>query len=406
MVGRRRVAAAFGICTLVAFVALPPQVAGAATGAEMPISDPVMQTPTTAWDQRNFNAVYDGTQWFVVWAENRGGGLDIMGARVRPDGSLPDGDGITISTGLDGFFGEFNSEGPSVEVDGNGQFLVAWSAEGPDGRDVRAARVSAAGRVLDPIPIGVSVDPENDGAPSLAWNGSVFMAVFQRSLETSVHTRATLITTTGDVTPLGEVAAMSNPDVAASGSTFLAVGDRGPDDADEIVGRRIDTEGNFVSDAFPITDVGLPGRQNQAVVAGGTDGWIAAWADQRNGPDEDVYATRVAADGSVTDPDGIEVSAAAGSQDVPEIGIKGNRALVIWRDDRDGETSLFGAHVSPQGEVAEPDGIAISDSASADIPGAVVTGPGGGHTVVYGRVATEAPYGGVLRGFVRTVSAK
>jgi hypothetical protein len=56
--------------------------------------------------------------------------------------------------------------------------------------------------------------------------------------------------------------------------------------------------------------------------------------------------------------------------------------------------------------VAEPDGIAISDSAASDVPGAVLTGPGGGHTVIYGRVATEAPYGGVLRGFMRTVSAK
>ena len=188
MIARRRVAAAaFGACALLAYVALPSEPAGAATGAEAPFSDPVMDTLTRAHNLRDVDAVFDGSQNFVVWGEARSvsGGIDIMGARVGTDGSLPDGDGITISTAVnDGVNGRDDAAEPRVAVDSSGTSLVAWLDDDPLGRDIYAARVSASGRVLDPVAIPISVDPADDVAVDVAWNGEVFLVVFARNSTT------------------------------------------------------------------------------------------------------------------------------------------------------------------------------------------------------------------------------
>ena len=88
---RRRVAAAaFGICTLFAYVALPPDAAGAVTvGSEIAVSDPVMQTQTRAFGQLNFDMVFDGTRWFVVWGEDRGGTSMSWGDGLVLTGACP-----------------------------------------------------------------------------------------------------------------------------------------------------------------------------------------------------------------------------------------------------------------------------------------------------------------------------
>jgi hypothetical protein len=403
---RRRVAAAaFGTCTLLAYVALPSHAAGTATGNELPVSDPVMRTTTTTWPQRNVSAVFDGGRWFAVWSEDRGGGLDVMGARMETGGDRPDGGGITISTGVDDVGSLRSAVSPAVAVDGNGQFLVAWTDGDPLGNDVYAARVSAAGRVLDPAGIPISVGADSDSQPTIAWNGTTFLIAFTRS-GTPFSTRAALVSPAGAVTTLGEVDAnLTAPNVAVSGTSFLVVGCRG---TDNITGRRIGGDGTMLGASFPITKPEVANRQVQPVVAGGPNGWIAAWTDERNESTgvSDIYAARVASNGTVTDPDGIPISVETGAQDGPKIGMRGGNAVVAWRDSRDGEGDAFAARVSGSGVVSEPHGFAVSATAEGEAPGAVVGGPGSGFSVFYQRIATEAPYGGSNHAFVRTVSPK
>jgi hypothetical protein len=399
---RRAVAAAFGICTLIAYVALPGREAGAATtGSELPVSEPVMQTRTKAWPQGFADSVFLGDHWYVVWAEFRGSGFDVMGGRVATDGTLLDGAGVTISTGVDDDLSEFDAVSPTVAADGQGQLMVVWQdGKGAGNSDIYASRVSPTGRVLDPAAIPVVVnDADFDGVPSIAWNGNVFLVAYQHNSST----RAKLITPAGAVSEVGEVdAAMTGARVAVSGSTFLVVGAHGSDD---VVGRRIDGAGAFLGGPFAITKPELGGRQFQAAVAGGSNGWVAAWTDQRNGV-EDVFGTRIAPDGTVLDPDGILISGGTGKQELPRVGMRGKTALVIWRDDRDGETDVFGAHVTGTGAVSEANGFPISATADSDTPGPVVAGPGGGFAAFTFRLASEAPYGGANRAFLRTVSPK
>ena len=143
-------------------------------------------------------------------------------------------------------------------------------------------------------------------------------------------------------------------------------------------------------------------------MAGGPDGWLTVWTDKRNGDSNlDVFGARITPAGTVTDPNGFQVSGATGNQDLPRIGVVGSTALVIWRDLRDAEQDVFGAHVSlSTGAVKEPNGFAVTASADGETGESVDAGPGSNHAAFTTRFASEAPYGGAQRAFVRQVSPK
>lgn len=89
---------------------------------------------------------FDGTNFLVVWDDGRGGyNRDIYGARVTPAGTVLDSNGIAISTAL------ADQWRPAVAFDGT-NFLVVWEDQrnGPDDYDIYGARVTPAGAVLDP----------------------------------------------------------------------------------------------------------------------------------------------------------------------------------------------------------------------------------------------------------------
>ena len=398
---KRRALGAGAAAALLTFVGLSGQ-ADAATGPERPTSDPVFATRTSTFAQRNVDAVRTPSGWFAVWAENRGGGNDIFGGHVGAGGQLPDGGGITISPGVDnGLNPGLSAVNPAVAVDDDGQYLVTWTDDDLGGdTDVYAARVGAAGQVLDPAALTIDDDADIDGGPDVVWTGRAFVVVYQAPASTA----AVRVSSAGQVTPLGTVATgVVNADVARSGSTELLVGQRG---TNRITGLRLDDGGAPLGTVFEITGTSVPGRQIQPTVAATPSGWLAAWTDERNGSTGvgDVYAARVASDGTVLDPDGFPVPEAVGNQDGPRAG-DGNPVLVTWRDDRDGEGDLFGAHVSSAGTVAEPGGTPISTTAGGESAQAVVPGAGTDAAAFYTRTAPEAPYGGANHGFFRTVSS-
>ena len=71
------------------------------------------------------------------------------------------------------------------------------------------------------------------------------------------------------------------------------------------------------------------GAQRRPAVAGTGSGWVVAWGDFRNG-NEDIYAARIAANGTVRDPDGLPVTTAAGRQQAPAVASMGGATLVAW----------------------------------------------------------------------------
>jgi hypothetical protein len=290
-----------------------------------------------------------------------------MGARVGLDGSRPDGVGVTISTGVVASSDE--PLDPVVALGKNGVVLVAWQNRGTD-EDIYAARVNAAGQVLDPVPIPISeVGGTSEGEPAIAFNGQAFLVVY-RSGSTTLGAR--VVGTT--VQSIGLVADFEQPVVAASGSTFLVVGVRG---GDGISGRRVAGSGSFLGTAFRITNDRVVGRQAQPTVAGGPSQWVTAWTDERKDPDAaggDIYGARIASDGTVQEINGFLVDAVSGRQDMPCIVMQGDAALVAWRDRGTGEDIVVAAHLSAAGVVKETDGVPIS----AGTPGSLMQGPASG----------------------------
>jgi hypothetical protein len=145
-----------------------------AIGQEFPVSDPVYGP--NPHDHRSAKAAFDGTDYFVVWSDQRTGGFsiggpteNIFGARVAPDGTVLDANSIPI-TRRSG-----RATDPDVTFDGT-NFLVVWQYfPDVDGGpfQVNAARVSPSGVLLDTTPIPLVGPDEVIAGPSVAvGNGS------------------------------------------------------------------------------------------------------------------------------------------------------------------------------------------------------------------------------------------
>jgi len=100
------------------------------------------------------------------------------------------------------------------------------------------------------------------------------------------------------------------------------------------------------------------GAQADAVIAGdGAGGCFAAWRDERSGT-ADIYAQHVLAGGGVAagwSANGRAMTTAPGAQDQPAIAsVAGGRAVVAWRDARDGTTRIYSAGIEDASTTAAP----------------------------------------------------
>jgi len=107
----------------------------------------------------------------------------------------------------------------------------------------------------------------------------------------------------------------------------------------------------------------MPGPYDRTLPAVAFDGsnFLVVWEDDR-GFDwyYDIYGARVTPAGVVLDPTGIAICEATDDQYCPAVGFNGPNFMVVWEDYRDGDyLDIFGARVSPEGEVLDPAGIAV-----------------------------------------------
>jgi hypothetical protein len=121
----------------------------------------------------------DGNNWMVAWDSTAAGYYDIYGIQVNSTGSVVDSAGFVISSRLNG---QYN---PSVAWNGT-NFLVVWNDDRNDKYNIYGARVSSVGSLLDPAGIAISTAPNarefidlfEQESPSVAWGGSFFLVVW------------------------------------------------------------------------------------------------------------------------------------------------------------------------------------------------------------------------------------
>ncbi|MBN2465498.1 hypothetical protein JXD38_07745 [candidate division WOR-3 bacterium] len=265
--------------------------------------------------QSNAAIAFDGTNYLVVWEDQRGGGYpDIVGARVTPAGVVLDPAGFTISQAT------YEQGHPAIAFDGT-NYLVVWD----DGRrghvfDIFGARVTPAAVVLDPSGI-IIARSSND---------------------------------------------RRNPDVAFDGTDFLVVweDDRTGLDSTDIYGARVTTGGAVLDTAGIVISHAVRTQFTPVVACDGTN-CLVAWQDNRNGEDQaNIYGTRVTTNGTVLDPSGKSISTRAYAQVSPDIAFDGTNYLVVWQDINTGVTppviGIYGGRVTQEGTVLDPAGKAIA----------------------------------------------
>jgi hypothetical protein len=83
-------------------------------------------------------------------------------------------------------------------------------------------------------------------------------------------------------------------------------------------------------------------------------GYFAVWQDQRLGREDDIFATRVGADGAVVDLEGIRVNDAAGVQQNPVAAFVGTGYVVAWEHvAAAGNSDIAAAFVATSGAVTQ-----------------------------------------------------
>jgi hypothetical protein len=345
----------------------PDHIHGARVDEAGVVLDPDGIRISLAGELQEFPAVaFGGTNFLVVWLgwDNH----DLLGARVTCGGAVLDTDGIFISTTMDGY------EPPAVAFDGT-NFLVAWQ----DYRDdISGARVSRAGTVLDPDGIAISTAAGFKEGPALAFDGTDFLAVWQDGRgQDPYDIYGARVSPAGTVLDPEGIAVSTAagwqyfPAVASDGSDFLVVWQEERDSGGtDIYGARVNSSGGILDPGgFAIT-APSDTHSRPALAFNGTN-FLVVWEQYVNHWICDLYGARVSPDGTVLDPDGIAISTAAGGQRSSALASDGTNFLVVWEDWRSGNPQVYCARVSQTGTVLDPDGIAISTVGFNSFPAVV-----------------------------------
>jgi hypothetical protein len=270
---------------------------------------------------------------------------------------------------------------PAVTSNGS-LFLAAWRDErhGYPGA-VMAARVSSAGGILDRGGIMLDLNPE-DTDPEVASDGVGFLVVWG-SFTSEPGVFGALIDPSGRITkpqfPIYTAvnAGSGQLSVAYNGLSYLVVWDYldPKSGATDIYAARVSPSG-VVLDSPPVIVSAAVDNQFDPVVASSGDQFFVAWGDARN-PTVDMYGARVAADGTVLDPVGIQLATQNDEYEQnPSIGSGGGLYFVAWDTYEDGFFQIEATRVNEAGQVLDPSGIDVSSTDSSNGPSVASDGTG------------------------------
>jgi hypothetical protein len=337
----------------------------------------VLPGPASGADRYAPSVAFDGANYLVAWQERGpGASFDIYAARVSEAGVVLDPLGIPISKAAG------NQWAPAVAFDGY-NFLVAWQDDRSTATrpDVYGGRVSPGGVLLDPGGIPISTAPGGQLLPAVARAGGSSLVVWTDGGAAS-DIRGARISSAGAVLDPSGVAisgapgAQLNPALAFGGSSALVVWEdyrAGP--SADLYGARVTETGVLLDPGGIAIATGADSQWNGAAAFDGAS-FLVAWEAYAAGAGSDVRARRVSAAGALLGSGPIAVAAGAGGQGRPALAFDGANYLAAWQDDR---TSIFDIHavrVSPAGAVLAPY-TAISTAAQGQLGAAVARGASG-----------------------------
>lgn len=328
---------------------------------EVPDPDGPLPTGTPVAGARPAIATGVGGQ-LVVWDSPRHGTVDIHGARLNAEGQVLDPDGIAIAT----------AEGTQIapRVAWNGEvYLVVWKDNRLGRAAIFAARVAPDGSVLDADGIQVAAPGGSTQAPDVASDGAGFLVAWEGPTDGAVHgISAATVGGDGTVGAPRRIAApfalSYTPAVAFAGDGYLiAWAEIGDDDEHDLAARRVSADGNPGA-AFAITTA--DGNQIAPALATDGHGFLVTWQDLRDDGIPRTFAARISSANLVLDADGLALSTEGRWRDAPAVTWTGAGYMVAWTEALGAATIAVHARtVSADGALSPPSQPFTAPSAGA-----------------------------------------
>ncbi len=316
----------------------------------------------TADYQYNPSVAFDGTNYLVVW-ENQYDWLDtdIYGARVDQSGIVLDTAGIAIAVTED------YQMYPSVAFDGTNYFVVWENQYDWLNSDIYSARVNQAGIVLDTAGIVIAATADDQSDPSVAFDGTNYLVVWQDYCSGQHYdiygarvNQSGLVLDTAGIAISTDGNDQEFPSIAFDNTNYLVVWQdcRNTSNPD-IYGARVDQSG-MVFDPTGIAISTAPGRQKFPSIAFDNTNYLVVWDDDRRG-EPDIFSARISQSGIVLDPDGNAISIAQDDQYEPSVAFDGTNYLVVWENQYDWfNADIYGTRVDQAGTVLDTTEIVIA----------------------------------------------
>lgn len=375
------------------------------------------------YSQNNPAIVFDGTNYLVVWKDNRRGYSDIYGARVNQSGVMLDSAGFIIAGGecsnpvvsFDGtnylvvwedyiycphpweewyrvrgrqvstsgtvignvitivstswyWYSLYN---PSVAF-GDTNYLVVWGDNRNGYSDIYGARVTQSGIVLDPSGIAISTEVNTQWFPSITFDSTNYFVIWSDRRGTNYDIYGARINRSGVVLDTAGISISTAtddqgaPSIAFDDINYMVTwndkrnGWNNPD----IYGSRVSQAGEVLDPAGIAICTAALGQENSDISFDRMN-YMVVWSDWRNGLDnQDIYGTRVSQTGKILDSTGIAVATMVLNQGNPAIGFDGTNYTVAWDDDNNSSShDICGTRVNPTGVVIDTHGVIISTMA-------------------------------------------
>ncbi|MBX3470202.1 MAG: exo-alpha-sialidase [Planctomycetes bacterium] len=299
--------------------------------------DARLNAPAVGWRFQSSVAI-SGPRVVVAWTDSRGGPWDIYvktsvdgGATWAPEVRLNEDVGLVLR--LD----------PVVAVSGD-RVVVGWQDQRSGDADIYV-KTSADGGATWTADVRLNSDSTTSiqDWPAVGLSGDQVIVAWRddRHGHSDIYYRRS-----ADLGMTWTADARLNTNVGTTAQSFPALGRSGDlvvaawTDAADIC-YRTSADGGETWSAVAVLSTSTTGSRTRATVSASGDRVVVAWVDTRTGTMD--IRTRTSADGGATWSADARLNEASppGSHDVPAAALSGDRVVVVWAGNRDGDWDIY-----------------------------------------------------------------